>query len=107
MGNDLDIETAAAAPRATRTISSSSDPKFIGETTELQGNSQFYETITAAPLDPWSKTSVQLYFILLVAALNATASGFDGVSEVPSKRWRWLCFSVLANNNLSVNLQLD
>ncbi|ORY28150.1 general substrate transporter [Naematelia encephala] len=47
-------------------------------TTELQGDAAFHESIGAAPLNPWSKTSVQLYFILLVAALNATASGFDG-----------------------------
>lgn len=46
---------------------------------EIQGNAGYYESITAAPLNPWSKTSIQLYFILLVAALNATASGFDGV----------------------------
>lgn len=51
-----------------------------GEITEVQGDSHFYETVTAAPLSPWSKTSVQLYLILLVAALNATTSGFDGVS---------------------------
>lgn len=51
-----------------------------GEITEVQGDSNFYETVTAAPLSPWSKTSVQLYLILLVAALNATTSGFDGVS---------------------------
>ncbi|KAJ9144181.1 Hexose transport-related protein [Pleurostoma richardsiae] len=49
-----------------------------GEVTEIQGDSNFLETVTAAPLNPWSKTSIQLYFILLVAALNATASGFDG-----------------------------
>ncbi|WVQ67243.1 uncharacterized protein L199_005438 [Kwoniella botswanensis] len=45
---------------------------------DVQGDSNFYETVTAAPLSPWSKTSFQLYAILLVAALNATASGFDG-----------------------------
>ncbi|WWD03393.1 hypothetical protein V865_001445 [Kwoniella europaea PYCC6329] len=45
---------------------------------DVQGDSNFYETVTAAPLNPWSKTSFQLYAILLVAALNATASGFDG-----------------------------
>ncbi|WWC94623.1 hypothetical protein V866_001470 [Kwoniella sp. B9012] len=45
---------------------------------DVQGDSNFYETVTAAPLSPWSKTSLQLYAILLVAALNATASGFDG-----------------------------
>ncbi|KAG8157183.1 hypothetical protein KVR01_012891 [Diaporthe batatas] len=49
-----------------------------GEIKEVQGDSHFYETITASPLDPWSKTSLQLYLILLVAALNATSSGFDG-----------------------------
>lgn len=48
--------------------------------TEVQGDLQFHETVTAAPLNPWSRTSLQLYLILLVAALNATASGFDGVS---------------------------
>ncbi|KAI1635554.1 putative hexose transport-related protein [Biscogniauxia mediterranea] len=47
-------------------------------TTEVQGNSRFYEAITSDPLDALSKTSFQLYAILLVAALNATASGFDG-----------------------------
>ncbi|WWC91492.1 uncharacterized protein L201_006438 [Kwoniella dendrophila CBS 6074] len=48
------------------------------EVKDVQGNSEFYETVTTAPLSPWSKTSFQLYAILLVAALNATASGFDG-----------------------------
>ncbi len=50
---------------------------------EMQGNANFYETVSAAPLNPWSKTSMQLYLILLVAALNATASGFDGVCRQP------------------------
>ncbi|POS73460.1 hypothetical protein DHEL01_v208144 [Diaporthe helianthi] len=49
-----------------------------GEIKEVQGDSKFYETVTASPLDPWSKASLQLYLILLVAALNATSSGFDG-----------------------------
>lgn len=53
-----------------------------GEITQIQGNAHFYETVTAAPLNPWSKTSLQLYMILLVAALNATASGFDGVCDI-------------------------
>lgn len=57
------------------------DKSAIGNVTEVQGNTHFHETVTAAPLDPLSMTSIQLYFILLVAALNATASGFDGVSE--------------------------
>ncbi|KAI1334676.1 putative hexose transport-related protein [Xylariaceae sp. FL0016] len=52
--------------------------KIHGETTEVQGDSHFHETVTAAPLNALSKTSFQLYAILLVAALNATASGFDG-----------------------------
>lgn len=52
-----------------------------GKIKEVQGDSHFYETVTAAPLSPWSKTSIQLYLILLVAALNATTSGFDGVSS--------------------------
>lgn len=51
-----------------------------GKVTEVQGDLRFHETVTAAPLNPWSRTSLQLYSILLVAALNATASGFDGVS---------------------------
>ncbi len=54
--------------------------KQHGEIREIQGDAHFHETITAAPLNAWSKTSFQLYCILLVAALNATASGFDGVS---------------------------
>lgn len=42
----------------------------------VQADACFLES---ARLDPWSRTSLQLYMILLVAALNATASGFDGV----------------------------
>lgn len=55
-----------------------------GTVKEVQGDAHFYETITAAPLNPWSKTSLQLYGILFVAAMNAVASGFDGVSCQPS-----------------------
>lgn len=51
----------------------------IGQVLEVQGNTEFIQATTAAPLNPWSKTSLQLYFILLTACLNATASGFDGV----------------------------
>jgi hypothetical protein len=64
------------------TADSEADPalaKGQAETTEIQGDSHFYETVTAAPLNALSRTSFQLYLILLVAALNATASGFDGV----------------------------
>ncbi|KAM4057352.1 major facilitator superfamily protein [Hirsutella rhossiliensis] len=43
--------------------------------THVQGAASFLES---SRLDPWSRTSLQLYMILLVAALNATASGFDG-----------------------------
>lgn len=60
-----------------------------GEITQIQGDAHFYETVSAAPLNPWSKTSLQLYMILLVAALNATASGFDGVR---SKSNEWCTF---------------
>ena len=55
--------------------------KTEGKAIEVQGDSHFHETVTAAPLYPWSRTSLQLYAILLVASLNATASGFDGVSD--------------------------
>lgn len=64
----------------------------VGEITEVQGDSHFYETVTAAPLSPWSKTSVQLYLILLVAALNATTSGFDGVSPTSPQ-----CFQLVTD----------
>lgn len=50
----------------------------IGQVLEVQGNTKFIQATTAAPLNPWSKTSLQLYLILLTACLNATASGFDG-----------------------------
>lgn len=59
------------------------DLKPINGIREVQGDAHFHETVTAAPLDPWSKASIQLYLILLVAALNATTSGFDGVSLPP------------------------
>ena len=52
----------------------------IGEVLQVQGNENFLHAVTAAPLNPWSNTSLQLYLILLTACLNATASGFDGVS---------------------------
>ncbi|KAK4498567.1 hypothetical protein PRZ48_011225 [Zasmidium cellare] len=50
----------------------------IGQVLEVQGNTEFIQATTAAPLNPWSRTSLQLYLILLTACLNATASGFDG-----------------------------
>lgn len=54
---------------------------FIGidQVLEVQGDPSFIHTTAAAPLNPWSKTSLQLYAILLTACLNATSSGFDGV----------------------------
>ncbi|WWD19453.1 hypothetical protein CI109_103913 [Kwoniella shandongensis] len=69
--------TGTAALHAVQSNGSIEKPAGIS-TKEIQGDSAFYETITATPLNPWSKTSFQLYGILLVAALNATASGFDG-----------------------------
>ncbi|RDA84475.1 hypothetical protein CP532_0080 [Ophiocordyceps camponoti-leonardi (nom. inval.)] len=47
---------------------------------EVQADAQLFSdsAAAAAPLSAWSRTSFQLYAILLVAALNATASGFDG-----------------------------
>ena len=39
----------------------------------------YHQAIAAAPFRPWAKSSVQLYFIFLVAYVNAMASGFDGV----------------------------
>lgn len=56
------------------------DKSAIGNITEVQGNAHFHEIVTGAPMDPWSRTSIKLYLILMVAGLNATASGFDGVS---------------------------
>lgn len=41
----------------------------------------YQEALEAAPFQPWSKSSIQLYFIFLVAYVNAMASGFDGVSD--------------------------
>lgn len=48
---------------------------------EVEGNLTYLEAVSAAPLNPWSKISIMFYFIFLVAALNATSSGFDGVSH--------------------------
>lgn len=73
--------------------------------TEVQGDLNFYETVTAAPLNPFSRTSLQLYMILLVAALNATASGFDGVSfDLDPKRNQYLPYTQL--NRCAVDIQL-
>lgn len=72
--------------------------------TEVQGDLNFYETVTAAPLNPFSRTSLQLYMILLVAALNATASGFDGVSFEPASRGHQYPYTQL--NKCAVDIQL-
>ena len=79
-------------------VDDSTFDKKHGQVKEIQGDAHFHETITAAPLNPWSKTSIQLYFILLVAALNATASGFDGVgghTTGRSTRLSWLIMLML------------
>lgn len=76
-------EGGDAGPSRTATHQQDADDvtkTVAAEITEVQGDLHFHETVTAAPLNPWSRTSLQLYSILLVAALNATASGFDGVS---------------------------
>lgn len=46
----------------------------------------YHEAIAAAPFQPWSKSSIQLYFIFLVAYVNAMASGFDGVGSSHSRQ---------------------
>lgn len=51
--------------------------------TEVKDVQTCQEAIAAAPFQPWSKSSIQLYFIFLVAYVNAMASGFDGVSPYP------------------------
>ncbi|EMR70797.1 putative hexose transport-related protein [Eutypa lata UCREL1] len=74
----MDHEIESKAQESGEPVDNSEPEKTHGKTTEVQGDSHFHETVTAAPLDPWSRTSLQLYAILLVASLNATASGFDG-----------------------------
>ena len=49
-------------------------PSF-GQVMELQGDAHFHEVTLAAPLNPRSATSIKLYLIFLVCALNATCSG--------------------------------
>lgn len=80
MAPGVDDTTPAPIERASTEGGNYIDKNDGGKITKVQGDVHFHETITAAPLDPWSKRSLQLYAILLVAALNATASGFDGVS---------------------------
>jgi hypothetical protein len=58
----------------------------------------YHEAIAAAPFKPWSKSSIQLYFIFLVAYVNAMASGFDGVCTLPS---------CILSRLLLVHLQFD
>lgn len=41
-------------------------------------NADFKQAVEETTLDPWSKTSFQLYFIVMVGFLNAVSSGFDG-----------------------------
>ncbi|KAL1407792.1 hypothetical protein Q8F55_007227 [Vanrija albida] len=54
------------------------DPKAQLQTRDVQGDAAFHKAVNEAPLDPWSKTAFKLYGVLFIAALNATASGFDG-----------------------------
>lgn len=79
--DDLSPGPAQSQPKADAGELPSPGKEGHGTITEIQGDAHFHETVTAAPLNPWSRTSIQLYLIMLVAALNATASGFDGVSE--------------------------
>ena len=44
-------------------------------------DARFTAATEAQPLNPWSARSFQLYAIFLVAYLNATSSGFDGISD--------------------------
>lgn len=55
--------------------------------TEVKDVQSYQEAIAAAPFQPWSKSSIQLYFIFLVAYVNAMASGFDGVSRFFSPKF--------------------
>ncbi|KJZ76402.1 hypothetical protein HIM_04131 [Hirsutella minnesotensis 3608] len=83
MANHASEPRRPSSPVASRAgVSDSFDPSTQKQPEEkvqqVQGDVGYLETVAAAHLDPWSKTSIQLYLILLVAALNATASGFDG-----------------------------
>jgi hypothetical protein len=49
-------------------------------------DARFTAATEAQPLNPWSARSFQLYAIFLVAYLNATSSGFDGISDAPKLR---------------------
>lgn len=86
MAKDNDTLEAVASIASSGTIHesgsahhNSKEPSAsIAQILEVQGNTAFFQATTAAPLNPLSKTSLQLYLILLTACLNATASGFDG-----------------------------
>ncbi|KAF9455228.1 hypothetical protein BDZ94DRAFT_870777 [Collybia nuda] len=41
-------------------------------------NADFQQAVANTNLNPGSKTSIQLYFIVMVGFLNAVSSGFDG-----------------------------
>ena len=97
MAHPSEVE-AHQPPGGRASVGDDMDKHDAAKVTEVQGDVHFYETVTAAPLNPWSKTSIQLYFILLVAALNATASGFDGVSA----QRQLLCVVVLADRRLTL-----
>ncbi|WVQ77252.1 hypothetical protein IAR50_006935 [Cryptococcus sp. DSM 104548] len=75
---DLKSDFTSAIHPVLSSSSSSDKDKAAPFLVEETGDATFYDSVGAAPLDPWSKTSFKLYGILLVAALNATSSGFDG-----------------------------
>ncbi|KAH7100482.1 general substrate transporter [Auriculariales sp. MPI-PUGE-AT-0066] len=52
--------------------------KSGGVVTETQANAEYLNAIASAPLDAWSRSSIALYGFVIVCALNATMSGYDG-----------------------------
>lgn len=69
-------------PNGLEPVSSKTSDIQKTEVKDVQGHATYHEAIAAAPFQPWSKSSIQLYFIFLVAYVNAMASGFDGVSRL-------------------------
>lgn len=68
-------------PNALEPVSSKTSDTLKTEVKDVTAHATYHEAIAAAPFQPWSKSSIQLYFIFLVAYVNAMASGFDGVSH--------------------------
>ncbi|KAL2170798.1 hypothetical protein VTG60DRAFT_4453 [Thermothelomyces hinnuleus] len=62
---------------ATAAVPVSHTPKVQGKEKEVH-NAELYAAILEAKIEPWSRTSIHLYFSIFIAFCCACANGYDG-----------------------------